>query len=475
MKLNEARWIYAAGLTPEWKWIAAHRGRGAVARLRAAAAAASKNPPPGLRRGAAAGLKWFLKRDDALRDLYARHPAVDYWLFLWDTHFTRSRAASEWDLHLSLLSSLAASLALARGQRADFEALLDPDARLCLYGSPFFVQYPAESALKVARLEVRGDKLSIAGPGKARLAVTRAQLEAMPPEGLSFGAVRVGRSPELAPGMIVEDKAWLLMHGVSMHGLAHLDDAAKGRFVAVLRDAIADIAQSDPVLLAEMTDLVRVIVPLENPMNYGSVSSSYVNLRGVICLSHAEDPRLQAETLIHEFSHQKLNQLMTVEPILAGGQSGQVFYSPWRPDARRLRGLLLGAHAFLNVARYYLRMISRQSYRRAEGVDFMLQAAARLYQVESALRTVSFYGSFTEFGREFQLGQWRELGILYHAIQWFPPALLQEARDGAAKHRAEHALFDTGFYKSADFVDTASRAPFLSPGGMAPLEPPKSV
>ena len=465
MKLNEARWIYGAGLTPEWKWAASHRGRDAVARLRAAAAALPKRAPAGLSRASSAGLRYFLKRGDALRDRLARHPAVDYWLFLWDEHFARPCAASDWDLHLSFLSTLAAALALARGRRADFEAILDPDARLCLYGTPFFAEYPPESALKPVRLEVRGRKLAIAGPGKFRLDLTRELLDALPPEGRTFGAVRVGRSPELAPGLVVEDKAWLLMHGVSMHGLARLDAAAKDRFIAVLREAVADVARKDPLLFAEMTDLVRLVVPLENPMNYSSVSSSYVNMRGAICLSHSDDPKLQAETLIHEFSHQKLNQLMIAEPILAAGQSGQVFYSPWRKDARRLRGLLLGAHAFLNVARYFLTSISRESFRREEGLDSMVQAASRLYQVEAALRALSFYGTFTEFGREFQLGLWRELGSLYHAIQWFPPALLQEARDNAAKHRAEHGLFDTGFHKSADFVDRASRAPFLSPGG----------
>jgi HEXXH motif-containing protein len=468
MRLNDARWIYGGGLTPEWRWAAAHRGRSALERLRAAADAVPRRAPARLRRGAADGLRYFLRRKDSLRESYARHPAVDYWLFLWDEHFTRPCAEKDWALHLGLFSALAASAALERGERADFESLLDPDARLCLYGSPFFVEFPAESALKPVRLEARGGRLRILGPGRARLDLTRAQLESMPSEGLSFGAVRAGRSPELAPGLVVEDKAWLLMHGVSMHGLARLDAAAKSRFIAVLREAVADVARGDPALFAEMTDLVRLIVPLENPMNYSSVSSSYVNMRGAICLSHSDDPALQAETLIHEFCHQKLNQLMIAEPILAGGQTGQVFYSPWRKDARRLRGLLLGAHAFLNVARYFLTSISRRSFRRAEGVDAMVNVAARVYQVEGALRAVSFYGTFTEFGREFQLGMWRELGLLLHGVQRFPPALLQEARDKAARHRAEHALFDTGFHKSAGFADAATRAPFLSPGGATP-------
>jgi HEXXH motif-containing protein len=464
LKLNERRWVYGAGLTAEWKWVASHRADDAVARLRTAARTVKKSDPAARRRYAA-GLSYFLKRADALRGSLARHPAVDYWLFLWEKHFTLPCADGDWELQMSLFAGLAAFLALARGDRADFDLRLDPDARLSLYGSPFFVQFPAAESLKPVRVEIRARKLAIVGPGKSRVETGLEELSSMPAEGLARGAIRFGRSPEAANGVVVEDSAWLLMHGVSMHGLARLDAKAKSRFSAVLRDALVDLSGKEPELLAEMTDLLRLLVPLENPMNYGSVSSSYVNMRGTICLSHSDDVRLQAETLIHEFNHQKLNQLMIVEPILLPGQSGQVFYSPWRPDARRLRGLLLGAHAFLNVARYLLKTVSRDSYRKEEGLDAMLNVAARLFQVEDALRTLSFYATFTEFGRRFQLEMWRELGLLFHAVQWFPAALLQEARENAAKHRAEHALSGTGFHKSAGFVDLASRAPFLTPGG----------
>ena len=474
MKLNESRWIYAAGLTPEWKWVASHRSRNVLERLTAVAAAFPKSAPPAVRgRRYLEGFRSVLKRAGAERDSAARHPAVDYWLFLWDKHFAMPCSESDWDLQMSLFQGLAAFLALsAGGQRADFDAVLDPDGRLCFYGSPFFIEYAPDAAFKAVRLEVRGGRLGITGPDLARVDLTLAQLEALPPEGMKAGSVLVGRSPEAAPGVVVEDKAWLLMHGVSMHGRARLDGPAKARFIAVLQEALADMARHDPDLLAEMSDMLRVLVPLENPMKFASVSSSYVNMRGAICLSHAEGPLLQAETLIHEFCHQKLNQLMIIEPILKDGQSGQVFHSPWRKDARRLRGILLGAHAFLNVSRYLLKSISRDSYRAERNLDAMVNVASRLFQVETALRTLSFYASFTEFGERFQAGLWRELGALYHGIQWFPAALVKEARDNAAKHRAAHSLFDTGFHKSVVFRDKVGRAPFLTPGGAEkPLAP----
>lgn len=162
-----------------------------------------------------------------------------------------------------------------------------------------------------------------------------------------------------------------------------------------------------------------------------------------------------------------MNQLLILEPILLPGQSGQVFYSPWRKDARRLRGLLLGAHAFLNVASHLLRFLrSEDGFKEKARIDVMLNIAQRLYQVEAALRCVSFYGTLTEFGQSFVVGMWRELGLLFHGVQWFPAALLKEARDHCAEHSAQHALFETGFHKSDDFIDKLERAPFLTPGGV---------
>jgi hypothetical protein len=212
-----------------------------------------------------------------------------------------------------------------------------------------------------------------------------------------------------------------------------------------------------------MRDMLFALVPLKNPIEHGSVSSSYVNLRGAIALSHSEDPILQAETLIHEFCHQKMNQLLVVDAVLLPGQSGQVFYSPWRADARRLRGLMLGAHAFLNVARYLATSLAREEFPDAQKIELMVNVALRLNQVESALKALTGYGSFTEFGRRFVMGMWSEVEILRHSVLWFPPALLKEQADVAAEHRAKHALGDTGFHKSAELVDKVRRAAFLAP------------
>ncbi len=436
--LDERRWIYGGGLSPEWAWVVKRRRELALEALARIEKQYAKAAPAGVRkRRYAAGMRYFLKTKSPERDRLAVHPCFDYWLDLHARHFGAPAQESDWHLQFGLFQSFPAALALARGDRLDLDATADPDGRFFFYGTPKFLQAAPRAELSLA---IAGGKLAVNGK-----------------------PARFETLAEAVPGIVADDRGWLMVHGVTMHGLVGLSEAERERFGAVLNQAFRDLAERDPGLHAEMRDMVFSLVPLKNPVEHGSVSSSYVNLRGAIALSHAEDPVLQAETLIHEFCHQKMNQLLVVDPVLLPGQGGQVFYSPWRADARRLRGLLLGAHAFLNVARYLATSLSRETFPEAQHIELMVNVALRLNQVEAALKALTGYGAFTEFGRRFVMGMWSETELLRHAILWFPPALLEEQAAVAAAHRRKHALGDTGYHKSAEHVDKVRRAAFLAP------------
>jgi len=436
--LDERRWIFGGGLSPEWAWVVRRRRELALAHLARVEKDFLKSAPAGVRqRRYAAGLRYFLKTKGPARDRLAVHPCFDYWLDLHARHFSMPVQESDWHLQFGLFQSFPAALALARGERLELDALADPDGRFFFYGSPGYIQAEASEPLS---LSLAGGRLKVNGKSAALLKLT-----------------------EAVPGIVADDRGWLMVHGVTMHGLTTLDAKERARFAEVLGEAFCDLAGRDPGLYAEMRDMLVSLVPLKNPVEHGSVSSSYVNLRGLIALSHAEDRILQAETLIHEFCHQKMNQLLAVDAILLPGQNGQVFYSPWRPDARRLRGLMLGAHAFLNVARYVATSLAREEFPVEQKIELMVNVALRANQVEAALKALTGYGAFTEFGRRFVLGMWSELEVLRHAVLWFPPALLKEQAAAAAAHRRKHALGDTGFHKAAEHVDKVRRAAFLTP------------
>ena len=447
MKLDETRWILGGGVDAEWRRVHQRRIDAARAGLRAAL---RRKSPAGPSRPALFESARFLTRVKGPRaDRALGHPCFDYWLSLWDTHFAKPFSDDDWRLQWGLLGGLAAALALEEGARFDAEAALDPDGSLYLYGLPWAFDFPGAGRRAVALTVARG-VLRVKAEGiDAAFAIKDAK---------AGGALR--RLDEAVPGVVVDDLGWFQLRGVSMHGLLRLDDAERASFAATIGRAISDMAERDQRLHAEMVDLLRVLVPLQNPQNHGSVSSSYATLRGMIALSPSDDPLLQAETLIHEFCHMKLNQLLVVDALFLPGQNGQVYYSPWRPDARRLRGLLIGAHAFLNVARYLARSIEREDADETRNLELMTNVARRLFQVEAALSAAAEHGRFTEFGRLFVLGMWRELGVLRHSVLWFPPALVAEQRAEHEAHRREHSLSGTWIHKTAELRDAVPRAPY---------------
>lgn len=462
--LDESAWILSQGRTKDWDFVFKKRVDGSLARLPAIAKAYEKECPKDARRALhLKGLKYFFSGNGRVRDRIAAHPAFDYWLYLWDRHFAGNAPSGgeNWRLQFGLFQGLATALALSRKGTAEFDAILDPDAHFHIYGTPYFVAFPKARALADLKVKVTSSALELRPAGGPKISIPRARLALdAPASQAAFGEAILHASDRVSAEMRVDVCGFLATQGVVMHGLAKPTGEERVKFAASLSRALEHVSERDPGLYDELTDMVVSLVPLENPKNYGSVSSSYVNMRGTICLSHSDDPLLQAETLIHEFCHQKMNQLLLVDEALTSGQGGQVFFSPWRPDARRLRGLILGAHAFLNVAAYLIKSVSREEYELQQRVAVMLNVTRRLFEVDDALRTVCGYASLTEFGRRFILGMCRETQKCFHAIQWYPPELVAESKKQAQKHRELHALPNLGIHKADGFKAQASSVRF---------------
>jgi len=64
------------------------------------------------------------------------------------------------------------------------------------------------------------------------------------------------------------------------------------------------------------------------------------------------------EALIHEHSHNKINMLWTLAPVLHNAFT-PLYTSPFRPDPRPLHGVLLGVHAFLPIEGMYEELQAR--------------------------------------------------------------------------------------------------------------------
>ena len=84
-------------------------------------------------------------------------------------------------------------------------------------------------------------------------------------------------------------------------------------------------------------------------------SHSPLSLLGVIGLT-AGDEISVGDLLVHESSHVRLELMRQFDPLWEDREPDKRHESPWREDARPLWGLILGVHAFLNVAQYYQRV-----------------------------------------------------------------------------------------------------------------------
>ncbi len=133
-----------------------------------------------------------------------------------------------------------------------------------------------------------------------------------------------------------------------------LGDRPLGQWTAALDDALALIETQFPEMAADIALVLQQVVPVGYDAER-HLSASYAENLGTIYVSLHDDPMTMAEAIIHEVSHNKLNALMRLDPLLHNAFS-PLFTSPVRPDPRPLHGVLLAVHAFVPVAQLYARM-----------------------------------------------------------------------------------------------------------------------
>jgi HEXXH motif-containing protein len=88
-------------------------------------------------------------------------------------------------------------------------------------------------------------------------------------------------------------------------------------------------------------------------------SFTVFDLPWVIFLSKAANTLLVAEALVHENYHTLFNLYeRIVGNQLGSGSDNRLYYSPWRTDARPIRGLLHAIVTFSGVAAFYRQIVS---------------------------------------------------------------------------------------------------------------------
>jgi len=152
-----------------------------------------------------------------------------------------------------------------------------------------------------------------------------------------------------------------------------LGGRAASEWTASTHGALETIAQHLPAFRREIDLFVRQIVPVGYDEET-HLSASYREAIGTLYLSLHPSALTMVEAIIHETSHNKLNALIELDPLLEN-DSDERHASPVRPDGRPLLGVLLAVHAFLPVAALYESMLRS---REDAGVRARYEAVRRM-------------------------------------------------------------------------------------------------
>ncbi len=460
--LNETVWIHSTGNQEEFKRRREARAQRLLSDIGAVAAKLQQSFPAILAHcQLKPSLDYFLGAATRQDWPILLHPSLGCWLF-----YARLMVESggkdikEGQALLDQFHGFAASLACMRADPLEARAVLDNDGHFHFHGMRTYLDFGRCAAGKHALLRFGAGGLAVRLDGGRQRHIPRNILMEGSPSVLGVGGgfraddgtLRVRYNHPVTPAMEVNDCDPLILIPFSAdtggynHRAAKLSRVERARFAAVLKKTLAQIKETDADLHRELSDSIRVIIPLVRRDPKVHVSSTYSQLPGAIGLCHEENLRAQAEALIHEFCHNKLHLILEADPILEKNDRA-VFYSPWRTDPRPLRGLLLGAHAFLNVARYLAHLAA--GCKEKDALPLQEDAAFRCLQVDLALRAVAGHGTLTEFGRRFLLGMQRSLFEIYDLLPRPPGGVWGAAQEQAAPHLKLYGRFPSVYHKDA--------------------------
>lgn len=167
----------------------------------------------------------------------------------------------------------------------------------------------------------------------------------------------------------------------------------------VINSALATLGRHQPETFAQLKAALRGIAL--KPRHAGEFQGiSFSDFPGAFIVSFIPHAYLMAESIVHEFHHNRLFAIESSIPLVEeNGATAPLHYSPFRPDPRPIRGLLHGFYVFVAVWRFW------NQVRSTVGLDPLLHAFAvdRIFriafQLAIARRQLSVHGGLTEAGR----------------------------------------------------------------------------
>lgn len=151
-------------------------------------------------------------------------------------------------------------------------------------------------------------------------------------------------------------RAWIMSYrnaDGSHYGEVPLTDYPA--WTSLLNHTVRLLADCWPEMERDIGEGLRAVLPVRSPSASVHMSCSKDVMSFAVLMSSGT-PAMLAEALIHEFGHNMLNALAEFDDIFMEPRRTQEdLYSPWRPDARPVGGVLHAVYVFERVCEFYLR------------------------------------------------------------------------------------------------------------------------
>ncbi len=185
-----------------------------------------------------------------------------------------------------------------------------------------------------------------------------------------------------------------------------------------------------PEALEWAVTLVPAFVDMGKPPGRIRFSSSYES-GSPIFMSRVDDYLIHAEDLVHEIQHHRLYLVAGTSAFKCWRRLENHYVSPYRPDPRPLRGLILGVHAFLTVNELKKRLVEQ-----GEASEAMIRQMVDVhYKNLFSFRTLLEYEEFGDDGREL----FREMGrVLAEHHSLITSAATAEMLDAGDRQISKH-------------------------------------
>jgi HEXXH motif-containing protein len=247
--------------------------------------------------------------------------------------------------HLESFKLFATGAALLAGRKLQFakplilrRPVIIPGTRLLLSGPTLALHGAEHGVLLVSKTESDD-----AQPLSAESEIDGVQLRPMPVA--RHGGAEITLGPEVfdLPGI----------EPVDARSSVPADPAYQERCAPMVEQALAAVERHDPELFAQMKLALSAMAV--KPRASGDFQGiSFSDFPGAFIISYVAHPYLVAESIVHEFHHNRLFAIESAVPLVEdSGTEAAHYYSPFRPDPRPIRGLLHGLYVFVAVWRFW--------------------------------------------------------------------------------------------------------------------------